>query len=360
MPPDVSVIVLSLGESTLPRALASLEQQTVPPAEVILVEGAVPFHRAFNQGASQVRTPYFVQLDADMVLDPGCLEHLRELMTPTCACAVGHLRDPLMGRVVGIKMFNAELLRRVPFRDCVSPDTDCLDRLAELGFGTIYAVDYKRGRKAWHTLGLHDPTYAPNYVFCKFTLMGSRYRFRASWSALRWQVEELLRERHPLKDLGVVALAGGVARGLRADELKPYENDARVAGLWAVLSGGEDGSGPAWLAYLGVTPMGVYRWARWMGRHLRVSPRGCLTAWRASLHPYAWVAVLGYGQGLLERDPRTQRPDNPPAELLGPAELRHFLAQLRRLRAGGKGAELLGHLERAVDRLARLARKAGR
>src|SRR5712672_71664 len=74
---DVTAVVLSIGEATTDEAVASLRRQTLQPRDTIIVRDVVPFHNALNIGASQVKTPFFVQVDADMILDRECIATLR-------------------------------------------------------------------------------------------------------------------------------------------------------------------------------------------------------------------------------------------------------------------------------------------
>ena len=67
---DVTAVLLSLDEPTAAASRASVEAQTLRPTETIEIHGIRPFHRAWNLAAERVRTPYFLQVDADMILDP--------------------------------------------------------------------------------------------------------------------------------------------------------------------------------------------------------------------------------------------------------------------------------------------------
>ncbi|HEY3257981.1 MAG TPA: hypothetical protein VGJ64_03935, partial [Gemmatimonadaceae bacterium] len=127
---DVSALVLTIGESFTERAVASLAKQTLPPAEIIVVENISPFSSAMNAGIPRVKTPFFVQVDADMILDPGCFEALRAATDDRTGMTVGELRDPLMGQVVGVKLFRTECFEWAAFRDSITPDTDYI---AEIG-----------------------------------------------------------------------------------------------------------------------------------------------------------------------------------------------------------------------------------
>ncbi len=50
---DVSAVVLTLGEPHTGRALESITRQTLPPAEVIVIEGVSPFFRAMNRAPAR-------------------------------------------------------------------------------------------------------------------------------------------------------------------------------------------------------------------------------------------------------------------------------------------------------------------
>lgn len=102
---DVTAVVLSIGEPYTERALASLRRQTLTAAETIVVRDVSPFHCALNKGAAQVRTPFFLHVDADMVLDENCIAALRPLMTDRVGMVQGRLRDPRAERSPGFAWF---------------------------------------------------------------------------------------------------------------------------------------------------------------------------------------------------------------------------------------------------------------
>ena len=65
-PNDVTAVVLTVGEPTTAEAIESLRRQTVPPRDIVVVRDVKPFHQALNADAAQVKTPFFLQVDADM------------------------------------------------------------------------------------------------------------------------------------------------------------------------------------------------------------------------------------------------------------------------------------------------------
>lgn len=208
---DVTALVLTIGEDYTDRAIASVRRQTLPAAETIVVRGVSPFHRAFNSGAGRVRTTFFIQVDADMILDDTCIEDLRDGMADRVALVVGHLRDPLSGRVVGIKLFRTQCFTHVKLRDSVSSETDVTDDLQRQGWTTVYALKYGATSPAeMHTFGEHRPDYSPRYTFCKYLREGMKARYRKAGGGLRAKFQRLHASGHRAAMIAVIAAAQGI------------------------------------------------------------------------------------------------------------------------------------------------------
>lgn len=228
---DVSAVVLTIGEPFVERALASLAAQTVPPGEVIVVENVSPFFRAMNEAAGRVRTPFFVQVDADMILDPTCFEELRAGVRADTGIAVAELRDALLGQVVGVKLFRTECVRRTGFRDSISPDTDLVAAIGRLGWKTRYVGQPR-------AFGEHRPDYTPAYTYRKHILEGGRLRHRGARAGLRWRCERLAASPHALARLALIALAHGFFLAGRGDQLEPWGDEPDAARLLLLLGSG--------------------------------------------------------------------------------------------------------------------------
>jgi len=234
---DVSAVVLSLGEPFTPRAIASLAAQTLPPHQVILVENVSPFFRAMNAAVPQVTTPFFVQVDADMILDPTCIASLRSAVREDTGISVGWLRDPLLGQVVGVKLFRTECFRHASFTDSISPDTDFIAAIRRRSWKTEFLRRPDTGPAARPpTFGEHRPDYTPPYTFRKHLLEGRRYRYRGARPGLRWRVARLEESTHELAPLAQIALAHGFFLPGEHDDLKPGPDDPRAAQLLALLA----------------------------------------------------------------------------------------------------------------------------
>lgn len=59
-----------------------------------------------------------------MVLEPSCFAWLRAAMAPDVGMAVGALRDPLVGRLAGVKMYRRECFEELRLRDVPAPEID--------------------------------------------------------------------------------------------------------------------------------------------------------------------------------------------------------------------------------------------
>jgi hypothetical protein len=232
---DVSAVVPTLGEPTTGRALESLRAQTISVREVHVVRGETPFHRALNRGAAQVATPFFVQVDADMVLDADCVQVLRAAMTRDVGIAVGALRDPLMGTIAGVKLFRRECFGELELRDTVAPEVDFHTRLAERGWETRYLIGHQGGRAK--ELGDHRPDYSADYVFGTYHQLGTRYVRRGDPIALRWRFRRLRRSRHPMAPVARVAMADGMFGTETRDVPKPRPSPADSAFLRELATG---------------------------------------------------------------------------------------------------------------------------
>ena len=221
---DVTAIVLTIGEETTDRAIESLRRQSLLPREIIVIENVSPFHIALNQGVSKVKTDFFIQVDADMILDENCLEDLRECMTEGVGITMGQLRDPLMGIEAGIKMFRTKCLEEVQFKNSISPDTDFYNDIRNNGWQVMYALNLKyRGASndLWLTFGEHKPEYTPVFTYQRYRLLGRRYRYRRDLITLKRRFRNLQKSNYGVSVIAQIAMAHGTFSDDEIDLLMP-------------------------------------------------------------------------------------------------------------------------------------------
>jgi len=316
--PDVSALVLTIGETTTQRAIDSISTQTLKPAEVVIVRDVRPWHNAMNAGAARVATPFFVLVDSDMVLDPDCFEQLRKRMRPGIAAVVAALRDPLMGSAIGVKLFRTECFKQVSVPDSIAPDTDFNQLVRARGWKTIRA---RRGLQMWRgevlALGEHSPTYTPEYTYRKHLMEGRRYHYRQSLPGIRWDFAMLEGSRHPSALIAQIGLAHGIFLGSSQDLLGREELPGdRYPDLERFFAHPEETAVTGSLPPLPKTTAQVYASYFLLGRSLfeEGTPKAFERIVRALGNTRgddaAWIAKIGLFRGLADRDYLATRPEN--------------------------------------------------
>lgn len=181
---SISVLLLSVGEETKELALEALRAQDYPIQEFHLVEGVRPFSRAFNQGVEMVRSPFFIQCDADMILYPGAIAQLARGMAEDVCMVVGLLDDALQGAIQGVKLHRTEVARQNPHREECSCETAYLERTAAQGWRlNLYDT--------LDSLGEHRPTQEEAYTFGRFLDLGRKIRLRRDSGDVRMRLGRL-------------------------------------------------------------------------------------------------------------------------------------------------------------------------
>jgi hypothetical protein len=304
---DVAAVVLTLGEQTTGRAVRSLEAQTLPPDDVVIVEGVRPFHRALNRGADRVASPFFVQLDADMVLDPDCIEVLRDGMGPQVGITVGALRDPLMGRIAGVKMFRRSCFDSLRLQDTVGPEIDFYLSLGRLGWQTRYLTGCGRRRLRSPALGDHRPHYGVDYVFGTYYLLGRLFAHCGRLAALRWRFTQLRRSAHAMAPVARLAMAHGIFGSETHDLSKPRPAATDSAFLGRTATGTEEASIPAGCirGLTALAPAALFAEFFELGASLRAEShaglRGLLRLLGELEGPRSLLAEAALGHGALAR-----------------------------------------------------------
>jgi hypothetical protein len=234
---DVTAVLFTIGEPYTDRALASLHRQTLAPREILTVSGVSPFYRAMNTAARRVRTEFFLHVDADMILDSTCLTDLRACMGEGVAMAIGGLRDPLRGSIVGVKLYRTRCVAAQPWPNSISPAVDFVNAIVREGWMTVHALKFGNARPALrHTFGEHLPDYNPFYTFMKFQILGARYRYWENGDGVRRMLKALQASAHPAALIAQIATAHGLFWTTPRDQLRPYDRSPEFDALERFMS----------------------------------------------------------------------------------------------------------------------------
>lgn len=306
---DVTAVVLTLGETMTEQAVASVRRQTVAPAQVLVLDGVTPFSRALNAAAARVQTPFFVQVDADMVLDVDCLAGLRAHMRPDVGVAVGPLDDPLVGRAQGVKMFRRACFETEQVPSSISPDTDFLGRLEQHGWKVRNLIELRGGHRRSPVFGRHRPSLTPRAVYETYYLLGGRYRYLRDVAGLVWRMERLRASPHPVALTALLAIGHGLFLRREDDVPKSHAPQAEVDFLERFLPGAGDcpGAEGELIAALALPPRAALERGYALGLALRAasaaSPlRRCVRLLDRPGNRRSWHAEVGLYHGLLSLD----------------------------------------------------------
>jgi len=222
----VTGLVLSIGEPTTARAIESLRAQTFPCEDIVLIENVSPFHAAMNAGITRISSPLFIQCDADMIVDPDCVETLLSHFHDDVGVAIGYLEDAILGQVQAIKMFRTECFKALKFFNHISPDTNIIYQIVRNGWNFVFAERSEtRFGHPRHVLGKHDPDYTPLYTFNKFKLVGARMRERGVFAEFLDAHKKLAQNTHPMAMTAIIGLCHGIFLQNEKDGLHPFKMD---------------------------------------------------------------------------------------------------------------------------------------
>lgn len=229
-PGSVVSCVFSIGERTEQECIESIRNQTVPVSRIELVRDVTPISAASNRALDLARdADLLLWVDADMILSPGCNEHLCRLMRQDTLYAVSTLMDPVFGKVGYIKLLNMHIVRRLNlrFRDTLGCDVDFCRQAQELD-SSIVVETYTLSRKP---LGVHHPTYTARELFRKNQIEKKKRGNKLDAERLSMLVQKHLRSPSP------VLLAGILGEILSNPDISQGESEPR-SGLhqWDTLN----------------------------------------------------------------------------------------------------------------------------
>jgi hypothetical protein len=114
----VSVFVTSIGAPSYPACRALLDEQDCA-VRLEVLEDVRPLSAALQRMLDECKTPYYVQVDEDMLLYPHAIRTLYERMATAgadVAMVIGYLYDVHLRRSIqGVKIFQHEIGGRYPW-----------------------------------------------------------------------------------------------------------------------------------------------------------------------------------------------------------------------------------------------------
>ena len=213
---ELTVFVSTVGAVSFPDCLAQLERQDCR-FRLRVIENVSPMSAAFQRMLDECETPYYIQVDEDMILKPWAvraLHHWIRSAPPDVALVAAWLWDVHLGlEIQAVKAYRHGIVRRYPYADIQSCEKDQLRRLHEDGYRHMLPAESDAHEFGAWTLGLHGSHYTPETIFERYSTQVQRMRHHPkhlAWFA-PYASEFLSRFLEEPCELNLMALLGVLA-----------------------------------------------------------------------------------------------------------------------------------------------------
>ena len=242
----VTVFVATVGAPTLAACMAHLQAQDCR-FTLRLIENVAPMNVAFQRMLDECTTPYYVQVDEDMLLDPHAVRTLHERIeatSPRAAMFVATLFDVHLARcIIGVKIYRHDVVRRYPLAMQDSFESDQARRIEADGYPVV-RVPVTIEPVPGDTLGLHGTRWTAPLIYERYAKLERRriLEARTQWFA-PYASEFLARfQREPTEEnffalMGIIAGVLGSRQGTAtAKDYRTYDDLPGYAALREFLA----------------------------------------------------------------------------------------------------------------------------
>lgn len=253
MSPDLSkeltVFILSTGEWTLPDCERLLLAQDCT-FQIKHITNTTPMWCAFQRLLDECETPYFVQVDADMLLNSDAVRrlHLAIASAPQDVAFVsGYLWDIDTGRNIhGVKVYRHQICARYPYQESRSCEVDQFGRMEKDGYRWA-PLDKKFAVPEAACLGRHHACWSPEAAFRRWKNLTEKFRIADQVTWIAAHVKEFFRDAvaDPTNEIKMWRLFGAIAglsgprpEAVEYDASKPDQTFRRLSPLFGAESKG--------------------------------------------------------------------------------------------------------------------------
>jgi len=185
---EVTAFVISSGEPSTATCHKHLDQQDCTFTRQS-ISGVAPMWKAFQQMLDRCKTPYYVQVDADMLLEPWAIRELYETMkareeafSGVCQVVAWLWDDDVHRPIQGVKIYRHEIMQRYPYAESLSCEMGQNLKLKEDGFEIMgmQLGDQDLGGGQWRrthrTFGTHYASQTPGMAFTRWQRLMQKHR----------------------------------------------------------------------------------------------------------------------------------------------------------------------------------------
>ena len=177
----VTVFLTTVGSPSYEYCLSRVQQQSCI-FKLVVLEYIAPMSASYQCMLDQCETPYYIQLDEDMLLHPFAIEvlyHKIEKADERTAMVVAELFDCHLERpIYGIKIFRHDIVKNYPFVNIEATDVDQNNRMQAAGY-TIQALKLEDNEASPNgVVGLHGVIYTDLSMYIRYAVQKRKYRRR--------------------------------------------------------------------------------------------------------------------------------------------------------------------------------------
>lgn len=229
---EITAVILTVGAGTFfEKCLESIKRQNLAPARMEIVRDEKPFSKASQVALDLVKTQFYVPVDDDMILSPSCFQRLYHTICskPKCAEALARLKDPIMGNIVGVRMYRTEIVRSIgfyPLRDEKGCERKMHKEIIKAGYVSIncHVVE-----------GCHHPVYSPYEAYRKFRFFAEKARYyKNNESTFMEAMDKILDYWQRTHESSALYALAGLFEGLQSDDIEQeltYEDSFNDGGF---------------------------------------------------------------------------------------------------------------------------------
>jgi hypothetical protein len=230
---QVAVFVRTVGYPTFERCLEHVYAQDCR-FRLEVIRNVAPISAAEQRMLDLCQTPFFVQVDEDMLLLPHAVRTLCDRIVGAGERVVQHVAGlwdvHLDHPIYGLKIFRHEVVRRYPYREVEGCEWDQIRRFRADDWVDVRVPIVGVGRDSPYILGLHGTYWTPLRAYIRFNVL-ERTRRKGNRSH-DWLVEQAgpLIERYLRKgaDIDFYALMGLLSGALVERLTEGRERDYRA------------------------------------------------------------------------------------------------------------------------------------
>jgi hypothetical protein len=217
---QLTVFVTTVGSPTFETCLTRLHEQDCA-FSLKIIDRVAPMSAALQRMLDDCTTPFFVQVDEDMLLYPHAVRTLyRRLvaMEPEVVQYVCALYDVHLDRVIyGLKINRHEVVSRYPYRNVRGCEWDQIGRFRADGFVDVRAPLEGATKDSENTLGLHGTHWDPQTIYLRFRVLEIKRRLgnrTHDWvvETAQMLIRRYLEQESDLDFFALMGILGGVVR----------------------------------------------------------------------------------------------------------------------------------------------------